>query len=39
MTSQLNGIKEEYYTNWDRSHVLNILGNYTFNKKSVFHRI
>ena len=32
MTSQLNGTKEEYYTNWDRSHVFNILGNYSFNK-------
>jgi len=33
MTSQLTAKEEEYYTNWDRSHVINILGNYTVNPK------
>ncbi len=33
LTSQLNDIKSEYYTNWDRTHVFNVLGNYSFNKK------
>jgi len=33
MTSQLTAKEEEYYTNWDRSHVINILGNYTVNQK------
>ena len=33
MTSQINAVKSEYYTNWDRTHVFNVLGNYSFNKK------
>jgi len=33
MTSRTTGIEEEYFTNWDRTHVFNMLGNYMINKK------
>ncbi|HJN68580.1 MAG: TonB-dependent receptor [Candidatus Marinimicrobia bacterium] len=33
MNSQISGKKQEYFTNWDRTHVLNILGNYSFKQK------
>ncbi len=33
MTSRNTGLEQEYYTNWDRTHVINVLGSYVINKK------